>query len=312
MNNRIVLLLGALLSLPLLLSAQREATVEGVYHMFVPEYMSREEARIAAIEQARLEALANEFGTMVSQVNLDMMEQENSRSRETFYSLGQCDVKGEWIKDLKDPDIKESIEDGRHRMTVRVKGLAREVHFAKVNFDSRLLRNGKSDEYEAQDFHDGDRFYISFRSPAKGYLAVYLLDAERNAFPIVPLNNEENFKVKRGERYVFIDDSDNCLLLTTDRALELNQVYVVFSPNKFYNDNVEEANFDNSLDKYLTDEYKNVSRLPYIPFKKFQKWISRLRDKDPEVQVVTKYIKIIGRERDHLFRHSPVSSSRES
>ena len=86
------------------------------------------------------------------------------------------------------------------------------------------------------------------------------------------------------------------IYLTTDRQQELNQVYIIFSPNKFYPENVTAPQEDNALERYRTEEYNNVSRLPYVPLKKFQKWLSRLRDKDPEVQVVTKYIKITGLE----------------
>ena len=293
MNRTLQALLLLLLSLTA--SGQGKKTVSGEYVMLVPENISREEARAAAVEQAKLEALAKEFGTMVSQTNILLMEEENNRSRNSFYSLGQCDVKGEWIKTTEE-NVDEAIADGQHWMTARVKGVAREVRFAKVDFESHLLRNGKGDEFEADDYRDGDRFYISFRSPAKGYLAVYLLDADRNAFPIVPEQNEELFQVKRGERYVFVDDDEHYIFLTTDRPQELNQVYIIFSPNKFYPENVTASQEDKALERYRTEEYNNVSRLPYVPLKKFQKWLSRLRDKDPEVQVVTKYIKITGRE----------------
>lgn len=294
MERRILLLLVCLL-MSIGSYAQRQKTVKGEYRYAVPGYMSRDEARINAIEQAKIEALANEFGYNISQNNITLMEEENNRSRNSFYSLGQCDVKGEWLK-TEEEEVDEDIVDGQHWMTARVKGIAREIMFAKVNFETRLLRNGKSDEFEAEDFRDGDRFYVSFRSPANGYLTVYLLDADRNAYPIVPEKDAELFSVSRGERYVFVDNDREDLILTTDRPQELNQVYIIFSPNKFYPESVEAAEEDPRLKVYHTAEYGNVYRLPYVPYKRFQKWISKLRMKDPEVQVVTKFITIKGRE----------------
>lgn len=294
MNCKRAIPLFFFLLLSITICGQKKKTVSGEYRYLVPGYMSLDEARLAAIEEAKVDALAKEFGTIVSQTNLTLMEEENHRSNNSFYSQGQCDVKGEWLKD-EEIEVKDEIADGQHWMIAKVKGVAREIKFAKVNFETHLLRNGKGDEYETENYRDGDTFYISFCSPAKGYLAVYLLDAERNATPLVPEGDEDLFAVKRGERYLFVDDDTRHLILTTDRLQELNQVYIIFSPNKFYPENMIASEEDSNLEAYRTKEFSNVYRLPYVPVKKFQKWISKLRNKDPEVQVVTKFITIKGK-----------------
>lgn len=290
--NRIINCIVILLLLSQTVFSQSKRTVAGEYRMMVPSYMNRVEARLVAIEQAKIDALAKEFGTIVSQTNLTVMEKANNQSSDSFYSLGMCDVKGEWLKDLKEPVVTEAIVDGQLWMIVEVKGVARELKSAKINIESHLLRNGKEDKYESDDYRSGDVFYMSFRSPTKGYLAIYLLDADRNAFPIVPSSNEEEFPIKRGERYVFVDNEQNHLILTTEKPQELNQVYVIFSPNKFYPENVVNSKKNPDLDKYLTEEYKTVTPLPYVPYKKFQKWLNELRLRDTEMQVVTKVLTI--------------------
>ena len=278
-------------------NGQRERKITGEFQYLVPGYMSLDEAKMTAIEKAKVNALAKEFGTIISETSLILMDEANNRSNSSFYSQGVCDVKGEWLKTIEE-DIKEEMADGCHWITAKVKGIARELKFAKVKFDARLLRNGKEDEYEDEDFHDGDRFYISFRSPTKGYLSIYLLDAERNAYPIVPEKDAEMFLVNRGERYVFVDNDKEDLILTAAQPLELNQVYIIFSPNRYYLENVEKGVNDASLTKYRTQENDDVFRLPYVPFKNFQKWISKLRIHDPEMQVITRLITIRGERSD--------------
>ena len=276
--------------------SQSKRTVVGEYRMMVPSYMSREEARLTAIEQAKTEALAKEFGTIVSQTNLMLMEESNRRSNDSFYSIGQCDVKGVWLKTEGEPIVTEQIIDGKHWLEAKVKGVARELRSATVDIENHLLRNGKGDEFESDEYRDGDRFYVSFQSPRNGYLAVYLLDAKRDAYLIVPNKNEELFPVKRGDRYVFIDDEKERFILTTEEPMEINQVYIIFSPNKFFSKNVSATNDGVDLGKYRTDEFKRITRPPYIPCKKFQEWINKLRVKDTEMQVITKLITIKGQE----------------
>lgn len=295
MSKRLSFLI-ALLLLAFSVRAQHKETVTGECTYYAPSYMSLNEARLAAIEQAKINGLEKAFGTMVSQANLLMMEQENDRSNNSFFSLGECEVKGEWVGVPEAEIESEEIVDGQYIIKARVKGLAREVTFAKVNFETHLLRNGKGDEYETDEFKDGDSFYVSFSSPAKGYLAIYLLDADRNATRIVPRLDEDLFEVKRGERYLFVDDIKEHIILTTDRPQELDQVYIIFSPHKFYPPKEVAVDDNSSLDKYRTKEFDHVYRLPYVPFKDFQKWIRKLQLKDAEVQVATKYIKILGRE----------------
>lgn len=271
----------------------KDDVVEATYDYIMPSDVTPLVARTIAVERAKLEALAQKYGTIITQANSIMMANENARSKTSFYSLGDSEVRGEWRKTI-DEKVEEMIVDGLHVIRAWVKGEAREVKFAKVNFETHLLRNGKGDEYESEDYRDGDNLYISFRSPAKGYLAVYLLDADQNANRLVPDpdDDEELCPVKRGERYVFLDDENNRTFLTTDRQQEINKVYVIFSPNKFYPE-PDEQNMDNSdLAQYKKGKYTRVYRLPFIPFKKFQKWIVKLRNKDPEVQVVTKFVKI--------------------
>jgi hypothetical protein len=285
----LLVVLTFILTLPV--CAQKVKTVEGEYTYIMPGNEALNVARTTAIERAKIDALAKEFGTIVSQSNTVMISNENARSKGSFYSLGGSEVKGEWIETLSEK-TEERVEDGKLVVFATVKGKAREVNFAKVDIDVKLLRNGKNDDNEAEEFKDGNRFYVSFRSPANGYLNVYLLDAERNAYRIMPFDDEELCVVRRNHRYLFIDDPDKELFLTCAGEQEINQVYIVFSPNKFYSGLDVDITDNSDLEAYKTKKFKKVEHLPYLPFLQFQKWLVDLRKKDPEVQVVTKFIKI--------------------
>lgn len=284
-----VLFLFALLVSVLSASAQKVKTVEGEYMFIVPSTITPAEAKLTAVERAKTEALAKEFGTIVSQTNSTMMSTENERTKSSFFSLGDSEVRGEWLKTI-DQKVEQQIVDDQLVIKAWVKGEAREVTFAKVEFETHLLRNGKEDKFESEEFRCNDDFYISFNSPADGYLAIYQLDAERKANLIFPYNQKPFCGVKRNQREVISDEWGRGLNPYTDQVQEINQVYIIFSPNKFYVPNSQQPTDHSDLAKFKKD--KELEHLPYIPFKDFQKWLVKLRKKDPEVQVVTKFIKI--------------------
>ena len=297
MRSHFVLFITCFLFFGLCASAKDSDTVEGEYEYIMPDNQTPEEARIIALKRAKLEALAKKYGTNIIQIDDIFVTDGNDQSKTSLYSLGESEVKGEWVKTI-DEKVEEQIVDGHYIFKAWVKGEAREVEFSKVDVETHLLRNGKEDWYEAVDnrFFDGDDFYVSFRSPIKGYLAIFWLDHNRNACRIIPEGDEELFSIKRNKRYVFMDDESKKFILITNRRQEINQVYIIFSPNEIVLPMDEQIADKSDFTRYQKDEYRNISPLPFIPFEKFQKWIVRLRKKDPQVQVVTDFIKISGKE----------------
>lgn len=89
---------------------QKVKTVEGEYTYHVPENVSLAEAKRYALKQAQLNAIANEFGTVVERTNLTRVENSSKASETRFVSLGSSDVKGEWIGFIGKPVYSYSIE----------------------------------------------------------------------------------------------------------------------------------------------------------------------------------------------------------
>ena len=276
--------------------AGRTRTITGEYTYALPVDMSQDDGKQVALERAIITALADEFGTVVSQDNTTRVENVNGESQTDFYSVGRSMVKGEWIETIGEP--KFDIQVGDHGVifiTCKVKGKARSRESADVSFSTVLLRNGLTDRYASSEFKSGDKLYLQFTAPTDGYIAVYLADAGGNAFTMLPYksSNTGAFAVKANEQYLFfsadavpyeqrgeVDEYH----LETNSKVEYNTLYVVFSEKEFVKavDNSGGTSLVSGLD------------LPrWQSFDDFQKWLSKQRAFDDKMQVETLTIRII-------------------
>lgn len=259
-------------------------TVEAEYVYHAPESYTIDQAKRTAIDRARIQAIADEFGTTVSQTNISNM----STSTIDFQTIGLSEVKGEWLEDIEEPTVEAIFENGQFIITVHVKGKARELRSMRSDCKVRILRNGKDDNYESDQFLNLDQFYISFQSASSGVIAVYLLDNSGLVSCLLPYESQDepNFAVKANRRYLLFDpasgdDSTEEYYFTCGPDSEMNQIYVVFSPNKFTK----------------AVDYKNVANegeiLPrQLSAGDFQKWLAKSRQLDPEMQVIIRAITI--------------------
>ena len=293
MTKKAVVLL--LLVFPALLFAQNERRVEGEFTYYAPQDVSIESARAIAIERARIQALADEFGTLIEQTTLTRQQNENGKSYINMLALGESTVKGEWLKDTKDPEVNVVFEENFLMVTAHVWGLAREIVSAPIDIKVKVLKNGTLDRFEDDTFRDGDDVYLSFQSPTKGYLAVYLMDDKGNAFCFLPYAGDTDgmFEVKANKPYVLFsanhaEKGENCdeYVLTCDKELERNMLYVIFSPNAFVKAN------DNAAPMRVKVGGEDLALPRQLQYKDFQRWLLRNRRLDSQMQVVVKPIEI--------------------
>lgn len=286
MKRKVIVLLLILISMHS--TAQRMRTICGecIYH--APSNVSEDEAKKTAIFRAKIQALANEFGTDLSQNNATVVKNDNGQSTIDFKSFSGSEVKGEWIEDTKEPEILVSYEQGMLIVQAKVCGKAREIIRANISFSAKLLRNGKEDKFEDSNFKSSDDLYLSFQSPVNGYLTVYLIDDDQNVFCLLPYakDNDGQVEIKHGLRYLFFDVQSTQdiekpmvdeLSITCSKAIEHNQIYIIFSPNKFIKAN------DNQKTEGLPRE---------LSYSDFQRWIIKNRNIDKEMQVSVKNIEI--------------------
>lgn len=277
----------ALLLITLPVFSQKIKTVEGEYMYHAPENVTIEQAKRTAVERAKIQALADEFGTIVSQSSTTSIANINGESSTNVLVLSGSDVKGEWIEDLGEPKVQVNYEGDMLVVTAKVKGKAREILSAGVDFTSKILRNGKEDKFESDDFKNGDDLYLAFQTPAKGYLAVYLVDAENMAYCLLPYRNQTDgiYPVNANQRYLFFcpeeaPEGERALVdeyaLTCERQMEYNYIYVIFSRNQFTKAN------DAASNKQI-DGYAGAPR--ELSYEDFQKWLGKCMKHDAEMNM---------------------------
>lgn len=270
----------------LTLSAQKVEKVCGEYVYRTSFDKSPEEAKRIALERAKIEALAEAFGTTVTQANFTNVTNSGEASSVDFQSIGGSEVKGEWLETIGEPDYQVSVEQEQLVVRVSVCGKARELVRAAVQFEAALLRNGTEEKFRSEEFRSGDDFYLSFTSPVDGYLTVYLVDNDRNVFCLLPYLGSPAgaAEVKHGRRYLFFSAEKgerpgevDEYTLTAEQEEEHNQLYIIFSSRPF-----SKAN----------DDRRSEALPRELSFANFQKWLSRNRNRDKEMQVDTRFITI--------------------
>ena len=269
-----------MLVLTFVVNAQKPVNVSGEYRYVVPDNVSRTDARNIAIERARNEAMAKEFGTVVSQTNTNTTKVVDGKVETDFTSIGGTESKGLWLSDLKEPEVKTFYENDVMVVEAKVWGKAREIKNSETEMDIKILCNGKENER----FTNNDKFSIDFKSASKGFVAIFLRDENLDPiYCLLPYENEngEPRAVKSSVKYNFLSTKDPIYpyqeetILVTDKMVEFNSIIIVFSKNQF------------SLPISENGEF-----VPEISADKFNKWLRKNRINDETMQVVEKTVEI--------------------
>ena len=262
--------------------SQKIRTVEGEYTYVAPENVSLEEAKRIALDRAKIQALADEFGMVVSQTGTTVTKNEDGKSTVDLFAIGGSEVKGEWIENVGSPTYKVTYEGESLVVYVKVTGKAREIVNAAVDLQVHVLRNGTEDKFESSDFKDGDDLYLSFVSPVSGYLTVYLADSYSDAFCLLPYQNQTGgiYNVEANRRYVFFNaqqapSSEKPVVdeytMTCSKSTEQNVIYVIFSPEPF----------TKAADAHTAEGLPRT-----LAFSDFQKWLVKCRKYDGKMNVL--------------------------
>lgn len=278
--------------IPLMSSAQKMVTASGEYTYYAPLNITVEQAKAIAIERAKIKIIADNFGTIVGVINSTTVSNVNGESSVSFLSIGESEVKGEWIETIGTPKVDVLYQDNMLVVSTKIEGTIRELKSARIPFEARLLRNGTEDKYEDDEFRDGDYLYLSFATPESGYVAVYLYD-RYGVYRLLPLKNQKNGSqiVKSGNKYEFFANKRSQYSPELNRQVEsvyseytmycnsdneLNRVYVIFSPNRF---------------SHPLDDLSVADDMPAVlSFEAFQSWLSKSRRQDNEMSVKIKDI----------------------
>lgn len=266
-------LLPFFLCLAVSLHAQRTVNVCGEYDYAVPESQSLADAKRTAIDRARNRAIADEFGTVVSQTTTTAMSNTDGKTQSSFSSYGGSEVRGLWISDSNEPEIRVYYEHEQMMIHVSICGKAREIKNAQVETQTKVFNR----DIENTVFQNNDRLSVSFKSASKGYVALFIRDDNNEIVNVMMPYDESNGnarEVKSNREYIFLSTKDpeypyeEETILTTEKSIEYNTLIVVFSQKQFHVSLTNKGEF-----------------VPEVATDKFQKWLHGLRVYDATVQV---------------------------
>ena len=212
--------------------AQRTVNACGEVDYIVPETQTLVEAKKAAITQARLKAIADEFGTVVSQTNTTAMHTNNGKTNSSFNSFSENEVRGIWISDTKEPEVTVKYRNEMMVIHAEVCGKVREQKRELVELQVKPLNNG----FESINFKNNDRFSVSFKAAASGYVAVFIRDDNNDIVNVMmPYEGSDGNarEVKSNKEYLFLCTRDpeypydEETILTTSKSIENNTRIVV-------------------------------------------------------------------------------------
>lgn len=282
MNCRIFILFVAVVCAvePVVAQKLRTATVSGEYSYYPPETMSLEQAKSVAVERARLEAIASEFGTSVSQTNTLHVSNRNGDTDSDFQLLGQSEVNGDWLADTREPEITVGYDAGMLQVSAKVWGRIRERKRAEFDLSIETLCNGMASER----FRHNDRFSVRFRSPVNGFLSIWLADdVLGQLYCLLPYEDAGGVAraIESRKVYTLLSTDDPAYpyreetILTTEQEVEFNRAVFIFSTSNFSMPLTSQGEF-----------------LPELSVSEFNKWLQRNRVKDENMYVTQKVLEI--------------------
>ena len=267
--------------------AQKVMKVRAEYTFYAPSNVTLDEAKHIALERAKVQIIAETFGTVVSQNNTTFVRNQNGNSEIDFLSMGGSEVKGEWIETIGEPVYDIAYEQGMLIVKVSVNGRIREIITPQINFTAKVLRNGTDEKFEDSNFKVGDDLYFYFKSPVSGYLSLYLLDElTQTVYCLLPYkySDEPIVAIEHDIPYVFFSPQHadgispsmvDEYTMTCNHEKESNTIYVIFSPNRYVKAN--SSNMEDLLPRQLS-------------FEEFQKWLVKYRNQDKDMNVIRKTI----------------------
>lgn len=263
----------------------------------VYEYASNDQnetptqAEANAFRQAKIKALEDRFGIDVTAVTQSLMinrvEGEEAKTKTNVFSMGETAVRGEWIETIQEQVLEKNYVNGFWVIKVRVEGKARNYSTEKADIQYTFVRDVQ-DMDSPVTFRDGNDLFLRFSSPVAGYLCVYLVDEEQNAFCLLPYMSRQTGSqpVEANKEYIFFsskyDKDAQEYTVNCERSSEHNTLYVVFSPNEF----------TKAADKQGGKNFRDEQLPRELNYKALMEWLSRNQTKDPDMVVRASLISI--------------------
>lgn len=255
--------------------AQKVVTDRITYTYVIPETESLKLAELSAVKHAQIQLIAENFGTIVESSSTILV----ADSYVNNFTIGETDVKGEWIETLDTPRIVRKVINDQFVIEVTISGRIREIVNTPIDCQCSVFKNISGVHHETTSFMHGDFMAMSFQAPVEGYLSVYLTDFNivQCLYPYRDVS-VDHMKVEQDRNYILFSKEYSGSLdparvprmrlgCTDDH--EPNRLYVIFSPNKYA--------------KAVDADAGNLPR--QLGFEDFHAWLSKARKFDKEMSV---------------------------
>jgi hypothetical protein len=288
--------------------SQNLITEWGEYQMKIEPNMTESEAKNKCLEFARIDAIRKAFGEVIIQGNSTFIQNTNTglktETQNVFNFYSDTYVNGEWVEDKNEPIFNKSVQGNDTWISVKVKCNVRSLKNKEISFETKTASCPEI-KCQTEQFNNGQDFFLCFKSPVDGYLSVYLdVPTDAKTYRILPYkyySAEGSVFVKADIQYTFFSKKNNVignstfvdeltLDLTQPGIPENNKVFVLFSPKEplgkplLSNTMVAESNQTTN---------KGAIELPaYLPSDEFQKWMQKVRRRNPDIELSSKYISI--------------------
>lgn len=287
--------IGLILATLLLTMAVHAGDIEKVSITYTYEsnnpHESRAQAEQTAIERAKSKAMEEKFGLNVGAVNSTLIrnvaEGEKVTSTNDVFSLRETSFRGEWIETIKEEILETTFKNDFWIVRVYVAGRARSYSAPKANIHYALVKDLLEVDNRDQ-YRDGNDLFMHFSSPVSGSLCVYLVDENKDVFCLLPYASTTTGcqQVEANKDYTFfsekMDKDAQELILTCERSVEQNAVFIVFTPNELIK----------ASDKKSDNNWRDQAMPRHLSYNDFMKWLAKNQMHDEQMVVKTEVITI--------------------
>ena len=243
-----------------------------------------EQAEQTAIQMAQQKALEEHFGLDVvgitSTMQRNRQEGQQVSSTSDVFSLRETSVRGEWIETISQKVLNKIFEKGFWHVKVYIAGRARNHSTEKPEIQYTFINNAH-DKQNRDQYYDGDDIFLRFTSPISGALCVYLVDAEQNAYCLLPYQSSTigYQRINANQEYLFFststDPNADEYTLNTMQSSEQNALYVIFSPNTF----------TKAADQQAGKNWRDEQLPRFLSYEDLMKWLAKNQTRDENMVV---------------------------
>ena len=243
-----------------------------------------EQAERTAIQMAQQKALEEHFGLDVvgitSTMQRNRQEGQQVSSTSDVFSLRETSVRGEWIETTSQKVLNMIFEKGFWHVKVYIAGRARNHSTEKPEIQYAFINNAH-DKQNRDQYYDDDDIFLRFTSPISGALCVYLVDAEQNAYCLLPYQSSTigYQAIDANQEYLFFstitDPNADEYTLNCMQSSEQNALYVIFSPNTF----------TKAADQQAGKNWRDEQLPRQLSYEDLMKWLARNQTRDENMVV---------------------------